>query len=337
MQKNLKQRIATGSFVMLLTVVAITLIGHYYLVTALALLTVYAAAEWSRLMGVSMLAQVAFTVAIGLGIIVLTTALAIVPVSVPLGEGGIPLPMILSSFMLKTGCLFWLFMLCIVPLLQVNPAGGFTAVLPGRLGPLLNPTLDRFCRFFFSPLGMGLVGLLALLPALAAAFHLKMIAMPVDVMQLYTMNPMAPGGLLLLWVVLQVAAIDVAAYFTGRAFGGRKLAPAISPAKTWAGAWGGLGASVVFTVICIVVLYAYGDYEVESHKVLLLLCMGPLLAAAAVVGDLLESLLKRRAGVKDSGKSLPGHGGLLDRLDGHLAALPPAALLLSYVGEGLWL
>lgn len=111
---------------------------------------------------------------------------------------------------------------------------------------------------------------------------------------------------LLLWVFLVTWATDIGAYFAGRRFGRRKLAPAISPGKTWAGLYGGVAAAFLVSAAWVSAL----DLAV------LLFVLAPLFALAAQGGDLFESWMKRRAGVKDSGNWLPGHGGLLDRLDG---------------------
>lgn len=118
---------------------------------------------------------------------------------------------------------------------------------------------------------------------------------------------------LLLWAFLITWATDIGAYFVGRSFGRRKLAPSISPNKTVEGLWGGVAAAALFGAAWV--------WGTGLNPALLLLA--PLFALAAQAGDLFESGLKRRAGVKDSGDWLPGHGGLLDRLDG----LVPVAVL----------
>jgi phosphatidate cytidylyltransferase len=133
------------------------------------------------------------------------------------------------------------------------------------------------------------------------------------------------------WLVLAAMAIvwiaDTAAYFVGRAFGKRKLAPQVSPGKTWEGVWGGLAAVVVYALLLVPAARAAG-YEggVGPLAVAAWIALAVALAALSVVGDLYESWLKRVAGVKDSGRILPGHGGILDRVDALLAAMPPAAL-----------
>ena len=117
----------------------------------------------------------------------------------------------------------------------------------------------------------------------------------------------APQGLeLLYWVFIVTWTTDIGAYFAGRAIGGPKLAPTISPNKTWAGLIGGMVSATLAG-------WAWVQFTMLPPSLILL---APLFAAAAQGGDLFESWLKRRSGVKDSGSLLPGHGGILDRLDG---------------------
>lgn len=121
------------------------------------------------------------------------------------------------------------------------------------------------------------------------------------------------GGLdAVVWLVVLVTATDVGAYAAGRTIGGPKLAPRISPNKTWAGLLGGMAGAAAATAA----LGLIGTAPVAG------VVAAALLAAAAQAGDLSESWAKRRAGVKDSGRLIPGHGGLLDRLDGYLTAAP---------------
>ena len=126
---------------------------------------------------------------------------------------------------------------------------------------------------------------------------------------------------LLLWVFIVTWSTDIGAYFAGRRFGRRKLAPTISPGKTVEGLYGGIAAATILG----------GAWVLWTHLGIALLVLAPLLAIAAQAGDLFESALKRRAGVKDSGTWLPGHGGVLDRLDGlvPVAVLTAAAQLLG--------
>jgi phosphatidate cytidylyltransferase len=116
----------------------------------------------------------------------------------------------------------------------------------------------------------------------------------------------------------------------GRAFGGPKLAPAVSPNKTWSGAAGGLAAAVVVGVAAAAALAPGGASRAAA--------VAAMLGVMAQAGDLLESWIKRRFDVKDTSSLIPGHGGLLDRLDGVIAAAPVAALLAFALGQGqpLW-
>lgn len=128
----------------------------------------------------------------------------------------------------------------------------------------------------------------------------------------------ADGGLILtLWALALVWMTDIGAFFTGRSLRGPKLAPRISPAKTWSGLIGGILLATIFAAL----LHAYEGLPFR------LFAATPFLAALAQGGDLYESWIKRRAGVKDSGNILPGHGGVLDRVDGLVPVAPVAALL----------
>lgn len=134
----------------------------------------------------------------------------------------------------------------------------------------------------------------------------------------------APHGLeLLLWIFIVTWTTDIGAYFAGRAIGGPKLAPKISPNKTVAGLVGGMVSAA---------LAGYAWAELTSLSAVLF-WLAPLLALAAQAGDLFESWMKRKAGVKDSGNWLPGHGGALDRLDG----LVVVATLTAALQIGGWL
>ncbi|WP_420138231.1 phosphatidate cytidylyltransferase [Sphingomonas sp.] len=127
------------------------------------------------------------------------------------------------------------------------------------------------------------------------------------------------GFLLSLWALTIVWATDIGAYFAGRGIGGAKLAPSISPNKTWAGLVGGMiAAAIVGGAIAI-----FGNLPSPT------LWLAAPLAVIAQLGDLWESAMKRRAGVKDSGRILPGHGGLLDRIDGMLPVVILAAALVA--------
>ncbi|MSP01506.1 MAG: hypothetical protein EXR07_10725 [Acetobacteraceae bacterium] len=134
-----------------------------------------------------------------------------------------------------------------------------------------------------------------------------------------------------LFMLVVIWASDIGAYTVGRLMGGPKLAPAISPGKTWSGAAGGLMAAGVAGFAAAACFSS--DFS-SSHAVLMTIGLG----VVSQAGDLLESAVKRQYGVKDSGHLIPGHGGLLDRLDALLVVAPVAAMLAFSVGRGvvLW-
>ena len=149
-------------------------------------------------------------------------------------------------------------------------------------------------------------------------------------------NAKSIGINFILSVFSLVWAADIAAYFGGRAFGRRKLAPSISPGKSWEGVWSGMVGALV---LAIVWLYSERSLAVDSESLYAVLRdrLGILglavavvcLAGMSVVGDLFESLVKRSAGAKDSSTLLPGHGGVLDRIDALLPVFPIALALAS--------
>jgi len=141
------------------------------------------------------------------------------------------------------------------------------------------------------------------------------------------------GAATLLSVLVIVWLADTAAYFSGRAFGRRKLAPHISPGKTWAGVWGAIAAVIIVALIAwkaVPTAPVYTNRVLDAFGVLAALPALAFLVAVSIVGDLFESLLKRQVGAKDSGHLLPGHGGFYDRLDAMLALLPAAALFWTW-------
>ena len=139
---------------------------------------------------------------------------------------------------------------------------------------------------------------------------------------------LSSGTWLLVLLVLAVAVADIAAYFAGRRWGRHKLAVRVSPGKTWEGFWGGVTSVVALSLIIAYVL----PNHMAHLSVITLVLMGLAVAGASVLGDLTVSMVKRESGVKDSGKLLPGHGGLLDRIDGLCAAAPVFALGLLLAG-----
>src|SRR3990167_3322211 len=168
-------------------------------------------------------------------------------------------------------------------------------------------------RYWGGAPGKLLIGLLILLPAWQGLMLLK--AWPL-------------GNLLILAVMVLVWGADIGAYFSGKAFGKRKLAPRVSPGKSWEGAIGGLLFSLGLTL-------AVGLYRGWfASEMLLALAGAGLVVSISVVGDLTESMFKRQAGLKDSSNLLPGHGGVLDRIDSLTAAIPMFAALLWLAGWG---
>ncbi|NBC38021.1 phosphatidate cytidylyltransferase [Novosphingobium sp. FSY-8] len=145
-----------------------------------------------------------------------------------------------------------------------------------------------------------------------------------------------------LGIVLAVIGTDIGAYFAGRTFGGPKIAPRISPSKTWSGLAGGMLGSAAMLAVMFYVTYrqeaaalgrfGFGETPVYHWQPAVL--YGPLIAVIAQIGDFFESWMKRRAGVKDSSRLIPGHGGLFDRVDGLLAVLFVLGLMVL-AGRGL--
>jgi phosphatidate cytidylyltransferase len=161
---------------------------------------------------------------------------------------------------------------------------------------------------------------------LAATGWLVLLAWWVALVQLQASSPaLLLAAMAIVWIA------DTAAYFSGRAFGRRKLAPTISPSKTWEGVYGALAATAAYALAML--YFAPGVVHAADRSPLAIaawLVLVLALTALSVVGDLFKSLLKRQRGVKDSGRILPGHGGVIDRIDALLAVMPPAALLAQY-------
>ena len=142
------------------------------------------------------------------------------------------------------------------------------------------------------------------------------LVMPAAVIAMSLLHAGAHGPQWLLYGLMLVWLADIGAYFSGRRFGKTKLAPALSPGKTREGLYGALLVTTVYSLI------ASFYFQLAASSTILLLALSMVLTLISVVGDLYESLLKREAGLKDSGKLLPGHGGMLDRIDSVLATMP---------------
>lgn len=152
----------------------------------------------------------------------------------------------------------------------------------------------------------ALMGFFTLLPTWIALIQLKYLE---------------PQGYLVLTLVALVSIADIGAYFTGRAWGRAKLAPKLSPGKSWAGFWGGVASSFVLALLLLYPLQM-SVVDLDLFRVLAFLIVAVIVAVFSVLGDLFESMLKRSQGLKDSGKALPGHGGVLDRIDSLTSAAP---------------
>ncbi|MDD0972388.1 phosphatidate cytidylyltransferase [Pseudomonas fontis] len=188
------------------------------------------------------------------------------------------------------------------------------SVLWWGLATWLVLTYPRSSELWASAACRLLIGLLILLPAWQGLVLLKLWPL---------------GNWLIMAVMVLVWGADIGAYFSGRAFGKRKLAPQVSPGKSWEGVYGGLVVSLLITVVV-------GVNRGWSFAELLLGVLGAgLVVMASVVGDLTESMFKRRSGIKDSSNLLPGHGGVLDRIDSLTAAIPLFAVLLWAANWGV--
>lgn len=169
-------------------------------------------------------------------------------------------------------------------------------------------------RLWRKPVVRLLIGLLILLPAWQGLVLLKQ---------------WPQGNSLILAVMVLIWGADIGAYFSGKRFGRRKLAVQVSPGKSWEGLYGGLACSLLITLLV-------GLYRDWSFAELVVALFGAaLVVLISVVGDLTESMFKRQAGLKDSSNLLPGHGGVLDRIDSLTAAVPMFAVLLWLHGWGV--
>ena len=187
------------------------------------------------------------------------------------------------------------------------PGAGLAILLAGGVTLLVTPNQGRMAALGAVYIGLGVLSLL------------------------WLRGDPVVGRANLFFVLVAIWASDIGAYLTGRALGGPRLAPSISPGKTRSGAVGGLLSAILASGILA--------YSVQPPmSVARLIVISGVLGVVAQSGDLFESMIKRHFGVKDSGRIIPGHGGLLDRLDALLAAAPIAALLALMAGRGvvLW-
>jgi len=240
---------------------------------------------------------------------------------------GLLLIAVAAATLLSGGFAFWL-LVTIAGLIMMHEWGGLHSATAQQ------KTLAQYALTvplaIMAPVAAG-PGFLAFGLVLGAMFFIAIVTrngmlgigalyIGLPVLALLTLRAAEQGLLLAFWTMALVWACDIGAYFAGRTFGGPKLMPAVSPNKTWAGLIGGVAGAGLFAAI----LTLWGlDWRLAAAT--------PLLAVLAQAGDLYESWLKRRAGVKDSGNLLPGHGGVLDRLDGLVPVAPVAALLVLAV------
>lgn len=197
----------------------------------------------------------------------------------------------------------------------------FAFVLAGSIGATWNDSLA--IAAVVAVVGVGLAALLARGIGAAptwAATGLAYLVLPA--LALIWLRDLPAGAFLVLWLLLVIWSVDIGAYAAGRTFGGPRLAPRISPGKTWSGLAGGIAAGGVVAALAGTML--------KLGTVPGLLVLGGALAILGQIGDLAESAFKRRFGAKDSGRLIPGHGGVLDRLDGLLAIAPVVAALVCW-------
>jgi len=166
------------------------------------------------------------------------------------------------------------------------------------------------------------IGLLVLIPFWKTMLTLREARMDIDVD--------VGVHLVLLYALLLNWAADTGAYFAGRKYGKAKLAPAVSPGKSWAGAWGGLACTTLLALVCAYLL------ELSVSLSLQLILITIVTTVISIFGDLTESMFKREAGVKDSSNLLPGHGGILDRIDSLTASIPVLTALLFSFAWVVW-
>lgn len=218
------------------------------------------------------------------------------------------------------------------PMRSVGSLSGLAALV-GLLGALVAvfglPPLSALAAI------AGLTAATALVARLRGHPHCWLLAaglayMAIPVLALWWLRQVPDDGLwLVLWLFLVVWATDIGGYAVGRKVGGPRLAPRISPGKTWSGLAGAMAAAALVSAVAGLLLGA------AQPAVLALLAA--VLAVVAQIGDLTESAVKRKFGAKDSGALIPGHGGLLDRIDGLLAAAPALALILALTGgQAAW-
>lgn len=187
------------------------------------------------------------------------------------------------------------------------------AVLWWLMATLMVLTFPRSARAWGGMPGQLLIGWLILLPAWQG---------------LITLKTWPQANLLILLVMLLIWSADIGAYFTGKQFGQRKLAPAVSPGKSWEGAIGGV---LISLLVAAGMASQLGHVSISAWALVLMVLP---VVVISIIGDLTESMFKRHSGIKDSSNLLPGHGGILDRIDSLTAAVPMFVVVLWLAGWG---
>ena len=226
------------------------------------------------------------------------------------------------------GVVFWL-LASVAAMLMVAEWAGLAHASQGRIRlsvALMVVPLALACPWIWGPerdavAMLGIAGIIVAIVTGQGRLGLGLLFAGLPAIALMSLRDLPQGIVLTLWTLAVVWATDIGAYFAGRAIGGPKLAPRVSPSKTWAGLGGGVIAAG------LVGLLIAGLAGLSPP----LRWLGAPMAVLAQAGDLFESWLKRRAGVKDSGRFLPGHGGALDRLDG---VVPVATLIGALFAAG---
>ena len=282
---NLQQRVITGVIAAAVLLAVVVWTPFFYFQLAMLLVFVVAAWEWANLAGfIKFWQRLVYVLLILLLVFLLQLFVQLVFLPLPfLAEPGF-LYLVAMEWLMAIAVVFWSFAF------------------------LLITTYPRGAGLFNSRIVRAALGCLALIPTWAGVVFLK--------------QQHEAGGLVLL-VVAMIACADIGAYFAGVRFGKHKLAPSVSPGKTWEGVAGALLANIVLGL-------ALAWYWHMSFAELLAFAeVAALVVAFSIIGDLFESMIKRCRGVKDSGTILPGHGGVLDRIDGWMAAVP--VFTLSYL------
>lgn len=198
--------------------------------------------------------------------------------------------------------------------------------MPRGVGVLLTAATVLLASVYGPEIGLGAAGIGAVVLFAISRFSFRLSAgllyACLPAIALIWLRGLGDGLILVLWAMLIVWATDIFAYFTGRTIGGPKIWRAISPNKTWSGLAGGVVAAGLVSV-------AVGSWAAWEWAAADLFLTGAVLAVIAQAGDFFESGLKRRAGVKDSGNILPGHGGVMDRVDGLVPVVCVVALLVA--------